>query len=132
MGEIVHKKDPELKKLSTQWFLHYELTEDPERAEAWHYFARQFLPNNNSFSKKDLLNGLTQKLRAHSERHFGPGSKLNQVILRKIIECYTEDYALGSLALLRKEGNHFVRGKPNRKQGPWESTADLKNAYLQK
>ena len=35
--------------------------------------------------------GLMEKLRFHSEQHFGPGSKLNKTILRKILEVYTDD-----------------------------------------
>ena len=42
--------------------------------------------------RQDLLDGLTDVLRYHSEMHFGPGSKLNKTISRKIIECYTEDH----------------------------------------
>ena len=49
------------------------------------------------------------KLRSHSEKHFGPGSKLNVVIARKLLECYTEDYALGSLSILSKQGDRFIK-----------------------
>jgi hypothetical protein len=83
MGEVVYNNDPNLESLTTQWFMHHELTTDPDRTEAWHFFANEFLPVYKSFSKEDLLVGLTDKLRAHSEKHFGPGSKLNKVILRE-------------------------------------------------
>ncbi len=51
MGEVVVKKDPGFKKLTTQWFLHHELVTDPERSEAWHFFALEFLPKNATFTK---------------------------------------------------------------------------------
>ena len=44
MGEVVYKKDPKFKTLTTQWFFHHELVTDPERSEAWHFFALEFLP----------------------------------------------------------------------------------------
>ena len=86
MGEVVFSKDPGFEALTTQWFLHHELVTDPDRSEAWHFFALEFLPKNERFTKEKLLMGLMNKLRSHSEQHFGPGSKLNQTILKKIIE----------------------------------------------
>jgi hypothetical protein len=129
MGEVIVNKDPEFQSLTTQWFLHHELTGNAERAEPWHYFANVFLPKNKEFTKDQLLDGLTDLLRYHSEQHFGPGSKLNKVILRKIIECYTEDYALGGLGIVSKDGENLVRGKAVKQQGPWKSPAALAKAY---
>jgi hypothetical protein len=128
MGEVVYKNDPKFETLSTQWFLHHELVTDPERSEAWHYFAVEFLPKYPSFTEKELLEGLTQKLRPHSEQHFGPGSKLNQQILRKIIQVYTEDSGLGKLGLIKKEGDRLLRLKP-KKIGPWKSPVELAASY---
>lgn len=99
-GKKVWQKDPNLELEQMQWFIHLELTKDPNRAEAWHFFIYEF-----------LLNGLMMKLRSHSEKHFGPGSKLNIVIVRKLLECYTEDYALGSLRVLTKQRDRLTRGK---------------------
>ena len=128
MGEVVYKKDPKFKTLATQWFLHHELITDTERSEAWHFFALEFLPKHPKFTKENLLDGLTQKLRYHSEQHFGPGSKLNQQILRKIIQVYTEESGLGSLGLIKKEGDHFIRLKP-KVLGPWKTADSLAEAY---
>lgn len=128
-GAIVHAKDPSLDSLSAQWFLQHELVQDPERAEAWHFFAEEFLPKHESFTADDLLDGLTGKLRYHSEMHFGPGSKLNKTILRKILECYTSDHGLGQLGLLRKDGKEYLRGKPVKKVGPWKTTDALAKAF---
>ena len=88
LGKVVFEKDPQLATLTTQWLLHHELVTDPERAEAWHYFALQFLPAHPTFGRAQLLEGLTEKLSPHSMQHFGPGSKLNQQILRKILQVY--------------------------------------------
>jgi hypothetical protein len=129
MGEVVVDKDPTFKSLTTQWFLHHELTGDAERAEPWHYFANEFLPKNKEFTRDQLLDGLTNLLKYHSEQHFGPGSQLNKVILRKIVECYTEDHALGGLGLLRVEGDKLIRGTASKKQGPWKTAQALSKAY---
>ena len=128
MGKIVYKKDPALKTITSQWFLHHELVTDPERAEAWHFFVKEFLPQNTSFTKERLLMGLMEKLRIHSEQHFGPGSTLNKTILRKIIEVYTEEHGLGQLGIIKSEGDRFVTLNPKSK-GPWRTTASLEKAY---
>ncbi|CAB5161349.1 hypothetical protein D3OALGA1CA_5072 [Olavius algarvensis associated proteobacterium Delta 3] len=129
LGKVVYENDPKMDSLTTQWFLHHELTTDPDRAEAWHYFVREFLPQNKNFTKEDLLAGLTEKLRAHSEQHFGPGSQLNKVILRKILECYTKNEALGELKIITEQKGVFVFNNKVKKKGPWRSTNQLSNAY---
>ena len=128
-GEVVRKHDPKFESLATQWFLHHELVTDPERSEAWHFFALEFLPKHKSFTKEDLLDGLTQKLRSHSEQHFGPGSKLNQQILRKIIQVYTEESGLGELGLIAKDGKAFKRMQPKKVLGPFKTPGALAKAY---
>lgn len=127
-GKVVFECDPQLEMLTTQWFLHHELVDDPERAEAWHFFAKKFLPTNKQFERQDLENGLVVQLGTHSMKHFGPGSKLNQRIARKIVQVYTETTGLGELGLLTKNGNEFLRGNP-RKKGPWSSPAKLRQSY---
>jgi hypothetical protein len=127
-GKIVINKDPELKSMTTQWFMHHELTTDLWRAEAWYFFANEFLPSHKEFEKNELMNGLTEKLKAHDENHFGYGSPLNKVILRKIIECYTADNALGQLGIIHEKGGKFVVGKIKIK-GPWETPERLSKAY---
>lgn len=129
MGEVIVENDPEFKSLTTQWFLHHELTGNAERAEPWHYFANVFLPENTKFAKEELLDGLTELLRYHSEQHFGPGSQLNKVILRKIIECYTKDFALGGLGLIHEDGKYLVRKKGVKQLGPWKTPQALAKAY---
>ena len=112
MGEVVRKKDRKFRTLTTQWFLHHELVTDPERSEAWHFFATEFLPKYAGFTRTVLVDALTEKLRYHSEQHFGPGSKLNQQIARKILQVYTEESGLGQLGLLRKDAKELVRLQP--------------------
>ena len=78
----------------------------------------------------DLLTGLAKKLGPHSMQHFGPGSKLNQRILRKIIEVYTSPEGLGELGLIEAtDKDHFRRMAP-KALGPWKSEAALEKAYL--
>ncbi len=129
MGAIVFKNDPKLQSPTTMWFMHHELSNKDERAEAWSYFVHQFLRKHAKFSRKQLLDGLAKKLGAHSMQHFGPGSAMNKVISRKLIECYTEDYALGKLGLLEKSGSLFLSKRPKKTKGPWTRTADLSRAF---
>ena len=129
MGEVVFKNDPGFNTLTTQWFLHHELVTDPERSEAWHYFALEFLPKHSSFTKDELLMGIMNKLRSHSEQHFGPGSGLNKTILKKIIEVYTGEQGLGELNLIKAEGGHFVRQNP-KILGPWKTVDAISKSYL--
>ncbi|MCX2982879.1 DUF4007 family protein [Halieaceae bacterium IMCC14734] len=128
MGRIVIDKDPELESITSLWFLHHELVTDEERAEAWHYFALEFLPKHSTFSKNDLLEGLAKKLGPHSMKHFGPGSKLNQQIARKILQVYTEPAALGELGLIEQKGDEYKRLRP-KTHGPWKTAESLKKAY---
>jgi len=115
--------------LPTQWFLHWELTQDPTRAETWHYFATEFLPQHETFTQEDLLDRLMMPLRAHSEKHFGPGSKLTPVIVRKLIECYTEPAALGAIGLLSLDDNGVFHSLSPEPFGPWSTAEGLGRAY---
>jgi len=128
-GEVILKNDPKFKSNVTHWFMHWELTQDANRSEAWHFFVNHFLPKNATFTRTDLIEGLTEKLRTHSEKHFGPGSKLNVVIARKLIECYTQNYALGDLGIINSSGNQWVRGKIRELNGPWDSPEQLEAAF---
>ena len=123
------KQDSRLDRRVTHWWLHHELTTDPLRAEAWHYFVHRFLPKHSVFTRQDLLDALTARLSEHSVKHFGPGSQLTKTIVRKLLECYTEDYALGSLGVIIASGSGFQRGSAKRQIGPWRSPKELMNAY---
>ncbi len=127
-GRVVFENDPAFESNITKWFLHHELVSDPTRSEAWHYFAKEFLVKHSSFTKDDLLDGLTQKLRYHSEMHFGPGSKLNKIIVRKILEVYTSVDGLGDLGLIRLEGKNFVTLDP-KQMAQWKTVSSLEKSY---
>jgi Protein of unknown function (DUF4007) len=130
MGKVVIGNDPKLESDTSLWFLHHELTQDPERAEPWHYFANKFLTKNATFTKDKLLMGIMMQLRSHSEQHFGPGSKLNIVITKKILEAYTTDGALGRLGLVIEEKpGHYRRGKGIKRRGPWKTAEALAKSY---
>ena len=129
VGEVVWKNDPKFESLVTQWLLHHELSTDPERAEAWHFFVHEFLPKHRSFSVEELEDGLAMKLMSHHPSHFGRGSSMIKVIARKIIQCYTEPEALGALGILSTTNKKtFVVHKP-KQLGPWKSVAALSSAY---
>ena len=128
-GEAIVREDPGLETIPSMWFMHHELTGNEDRAEAWDYFANDFLPNHDSFSEDELLAGLTDKLRSHSEQHFGPGSRMNRTIVRKLIECYTEEQALGPLGVLNaNDDGTYTWGKP-KELGPWPNPEQLAAAY---
>jgi hypothetical protein len=131
MGEVVAKKDPKLKKLTTMWFMHHELTIDPIKVESWHIFANDFLSKKNSFTRDELLMGLADKLGPHSQKHFGMGSKLNTVIAKKLIECYTADHALAALGLIEQSGVDEYKVLKSRRLGPWKTPEALEKAYRQ-
>lgn len=128
-GKIVWEKDPDFKLLITQWFMHWELTQDPNRAETWHYFYHEFLPIHKKFTREELVGWLTMKLSSHSEEHFGPGSPMNKIIAHKIIECYTNDSALGNLKILEKLEKGYLKGVPPIVEGPWEILEQLESIY---
>lgn len=129
MGKVVWQHDPSLETLTTQWFMHWELTQDPTRTETWHFFANEFLPQHPTFTKDDLLKALQIRLKPHSEKHFGPGSKLTPVIVRKLIECYTEPAALGALGVLRVDEKGTVHSLQPKVNGSWLTSVDLAQAF---
>jgi len=128
-GEVVWRNDPRLQSIITQWLMHHELCTDKERAEAWHFFANEFLPNNKEFSIGGLEEGLSMKLMPHHPTHFGRGSSMIKVICRKIIQCYTDANALGALEIisLGNKGS-FKPGRADAR-GPWTSTKSLAKAF---
>ncbi|MEH6550642.1 MAG: DUF4007 family protein [Pseudomonadales bacterium] len=128
MGKVVYENDPTLESITSKWFLHHELVTDTERAEAWHYFSVEFLPQHSTFTKDELLEGLAVKLSPHSMKHFGPGSKLNQQIARKIIQVYSEPTGLSDLGIISIEDKNIVRLKP-KKLGPWKTPKALQKSY---
>ena len=129
IGEVVWRHDPKLQSLTTQWLLHHELTGNPERAEAWHYFASDFIKTTKNFTLEDLRGGVSMKLMPHDKKHFGRDAPMIKVIARKIIQCYTEPEGLGALGILSTTNkNTFAVQKPKR-LGPWKSGAELSSAY---
>ncbi|MCB0164397.1 MAG: DUF4007 family protein [Anaerolineae bacterium] len=129
MGKIVWEHDPALESLTTQWFIHWELTQDPTRTETWYFFANEFLPQHETFTKDELLKALEIRLAPHSEKHFGPGSKLTPVIVRKLVECYTESKALGLLGLLSLDDNGVFHSLSPHIKGPWSTPENLSGIY---
>ena len=129
MGEVIVSKDPKLETPTTMWFLLHELTTDPVKVESWHFFLNEFLPKKTSFTRDDLLMGLAMKLGPHSQKHFGMGSKLNAVIARKLVECYSADHALGELRFIEQVGKDEYKTLKPRVRGPWKTPAALEKAY---
>jgi hypothetical protein len=129
IGEVVWAKDPKFQSMTTQWLLHHELTGDPERAEAWSYFANDFIASRQRFSIHELQDGLSMKLMPHHPTHFGRDAPMIKVIARKIIQCYTQPEALGGLGFLSTIDNKNVAVHEPKQLGPWKSVAALSSAY---
>ena len=127
MGEVIWKYDPTFESLVTMAFMHHALAE-PHGAPAWRYFVREFLPSHESFTRDDLVDGLLKNLRHSSENASGPGSQQVQVISRKLLECYTRDFALSELGTVRSQKNGFLRVEAA-VPGPWQTVAQLEFAY---
>lgn len=128
IGEVVWKNDPKLKSLVTQWLMHHELCTDPERAEAWHFFAHEFLPKHKTFNLVELEDGLAMKLMSHHPSHFGKGASMIKVIARKIIQCYTNPQGLGGLGILSAANKNTFKVNKPRQLGPWGSPESLEKA----
>lgn len=128
-GRTVLEHDPSFSASETMWLMHHQLTIDPVRAEAWHFFMEEFRPGNPEFDKDDLKTALMMKLRSHSEEHFGPMSKMNPIIVRKLIECYVAHEALGDLGLLRKTGKDSFAFGDAKVIGPWKTAEEFSAAY---
>ena len=126
MGKVVYDRDPDFSHQTTVAFLHHQLTQT-DRAFAWHYFVNDFLPQHDSFTRDDLVAALAATIESKS-LGTGTPSKMAGIIARKLLECYTEDYSLGSLGLLVKEGSKFKKAD-SAIAGPWGSVSELSNAY---
>ena len=129
MGEVVWKNDPQFRSIVTQWFMHHELCTDPERAEAWHFFAHEFAPKHASFSLQELEMGLAMKLMSHHPTHFGQNAPMIKVIARKIVQCYTQPEALGAIGLLTSLDTKSFSTPKVKQPDPWESVNALSNAF---
>ncbi len=129
VGEVVWEQDPKFESVVTQWLMHHELCSDPERAEAWAFFANEFIPNRKSFGVEELEDGLAMKLMGHHPSHFGRGAPMIKVIARKVIQCYTQPEALGSLGILTSSNGKTCKVNNPKQLGPWSSTAALARAY---
>ena len=129
IGKVVCMHDPKFESSVTQWLMHHELCTDPERAEAWHFFAHDFLKNRTSFSVGELEDGLAMKLMSHHPSHFGRGSSMIKVIARKIIQCYTDSDALGGLGVLSTSNGKTCKVLKPKQLGPWDSASALARAY---
>lgn len=62
LGAVVFEHDNDLSATSTLWFMHHQLSSEPARAEAWHYFVHKFRPAHETFTIDDLKRGLTIQL----------------------------------------------------------------------
>ena len=129
IGDVVWNNDPDFESIVTQWLMHHELCTDPERAEAWHFFAHEFVPKNETFSIEQLEMGLAMKLMSHHPSHFGKDAPMIKVIARKIAQCYTQPEALGALGIICETGSKTYEVNNVKQIGPWATATALSGAY---
>ena len=123
-GKIIVDHDPQLETIVTHWFLHHQLTKLSTNAEAWYFFINNFSKKQQSFTRAELENALSQELMSHSAKHFGFGSPMIKVISRKILECYVKEEALGRLGILSSENSSYeINSK--KEMGPWQNHKDF-------
>lgn len=127
-GEVIWEKDPEIGTKAALQFLHQELTDESQKAEAWYFFAGEFRETNLRFAKDDLTRALIMRLSAHDATHFGPDSKMIPVIVRKLLECYTSEAALGSLGILTSRGDNTFEFATNVRLPKFDSPSELEAA----
>ncbi len=128
-GEVLCLRDPDFFKAPTLWYLNQQLTTDPVRAEAWHFFMGEFRSLHPRFSVTDLRNALVMKLSAHDAKHFGPKSKMIPVIARKLLECYTAEAGLGDLKLLRSASGETYEFSNGSEIIAFATPTELADAY---
>lgn len=128
-GKVLCMNDPGFCKAPTHWYLHQQLTTDPVRAEAWHFFMGQFRSKNARFSVTDLRNALVMKLSAHDATHFGPHSKMIPIIARKLLESYTSQLGLGPLKLLKPASDKTYEFSGELKEIVFSTPIELADAY---
>ncbi|MEM7005335.1 MAG: DUF4007 family protein [Pseudomonadota bacterium] len=127
-GEVIWEKDPEIKTKAALQFLNQELTDESQKAEAWYFFAGEFRETNLRFAKDDLTRALIMRLSAHDATHFGPDSKMIPVIVRKLLECYTSEAALGSLGVLTSRGDDAFEFATDVRSPQFHSPSELEAA----
>ena len=106
-GEVIFKKDPNLKQNLTRWFMHSELTNSEENAEAWNFVYHSYLPKKKSFSKQEISDAIAMKLMPHDPGHFGKNAPMIKVITKVLIESYTSDLAFGPLQIVSSKNGQF-------------------------
>jgi hypothetical protein len=102
IGKTVQSNDPWFKKPTTQWVLHYQLAKLGSEAEAWSFFAHQFLPSHPEFTRTDLEADLSGE--------FGHKIKLKILNPGVLLNCYLEGGGLERIRLVREQNKRqFVR-----------------------
>lgn len=105
VGKIVLQNDEWLKKPSTQWVLHYHLSHEGSKAEAWVFFVHEFLPNYGEFERINLESEL--------KRQFGDRAKIKSINPGVLLTTYLDSNGLGRIRLIREHAKrNYVRAQP--------------------
>ena len=112
LGNCLVNNDPYLSDIGTKWVLHYHLCREcgKEGAEVWFHLIHKFLPNHTEFHYAQFVQYLQEESGIQTANKEGPA-----VDARLALRCYTEETALGELAILHqddKRADVYCRGNP--------------------
>jgi len=107
-GQLIAKYDPCLEQPGTQWFLHYQLAQNPD-AEVWFHLTNRFLPTRSVFTFDDALESLKSAgIGEHSPKHLVSDARI-------YFKALTADEGLGQIHFIEPiENSVFKRGVPQR------------------
>jgi hypothetical protein len=112
LGECLVNNDPYLGDIVTKWVLHYHLCREggKEGAEVWFHLFHRFLPNYTEFRYAQFVRYLQEESGIQTANRKGPA-----VDAPRALHCYTEEMALGELAILHQDNkcaNVYRKGNP--------------------
>ncbi|HYJ85777.1 MAG TPA: DUF4007 family protein [Pyrinomonadaceae bacterium] len=101
-GKIAFQHDAWLRKPTTQWAMHYQISKLGSEAEAWTFLVHEFLPSNVEFERSMLEEALQNK--------FGDRAKLRSINPGVLLNCYLDGGGLERIRLIREKARHnFMR-----------------------
>ncbi|MGI9064878.1 MAG: DUF4007 family protein [Pyrinomonadaceae bacterium] len=102
VGKVIFQHDAWLRKPTTQWAMHYQLSKQGSEAEAWSFLVHEFLPSNVEFVRATLEDELKHK--------FGDRAKLRSINPGALLNCYLDGGGLERIRLIREQGKRkFMR-----------------------
>jgi len=113
LGKLIHGFDPHMLDEGTKWVLHYQLCRpsEDESTLLWRHLINKWLPENESFSRRQFQQSASEILPRISEKKL---RRCANITLR----CYTEEEGLGRLGILRLKNKLYQRNTPSEPLSP--------------